>query len=137
MFPCLSARTLKTISMVMKTRHGRDMQSEKSNFFMASGVLRILVLAVIFYVSTFTVMVMMFLLQRETNLDVVAICNHAEFINTSIHLHHLSTKSVSVRFAYVQEWQLSPVFFHGNIVNSLFNIYIQLYYLGRYVITKY
>ena len=103
MFPCLSARTSKTIRMVMKTRHGRDMQSEKSNFFMASGVLRLLVLAVIFYVSTFTVIVMMFLLQKETDLDVVAICNHAEFINTSIHLHNLSTKSVSVRFAYVQE----------------------------------
>ena len=78
-------------NIIMKRKNGGKMQSEQSNFFRASAILRS-----IFYISTFTVLLTMFLLQNETNLDVVAIRNYVDVLNTSSPLHKISVKSFSV-----------------------------------------
>ena len=95
--------TSKITHITMKRKHGRKVQSKKSNFFSASRFIRVAVLAVIFYISTFTVLVIMFLLQKETNLDVVAIRSHVEVINSSIPLHTISATSFSVSFTNVEQ----------------------------------
>ena len=97
----ISGLTSKITRITMKRKHGRKLQLKKSNFFSASRVIRVAVLAVVFYISTFTVLVIMFLLRKETNLDVVAIRSYVEVINTSVPSHNISAKSVSVSFTYV------------------------------------
>ena len=87
----------------MKREHGRKMQSKKSYFFSGSRVIRVAFLAVIFHISTFTVLVIIFLLEKEANLDVVATRSHVDVINTSIHSHNISAKSFSVSFTYISE----------------------------------
>ena len=87
----LSALTTQIIRIIMKRKNDGKMQSEKSNLFSASAILRI-----IFYISTFTVLLMMFLVQNETNLDVVAIRNYVDVLNTSSPLHKISVNSFSV-----------------------------------------
>ena len=89
----LSALTTQIIRTIMKRKNDGKMQSEKSNLFSASTILRI-----IFYISTFTVLLMMFLVQNETNLDVVAIRNYVDVMNTSSPLQKISVKSFSVSF---------------------------------------
>ena len=80
----------------MKRKNGGKMQSENSNLFSTSAILRI-----IFYISTFTVLLMMFLVQNDTNLDVVAIRSYVEVLNTSSPLHKISAKFFSVSFVTV------------------------------------
>ena len=91
MYVWVSALTSQIIRIIMKRKNDGKMQSEKSNLFSASAILRI-----IFYISTFTVILMMFLVQNETNLDVVAIRNYVDVLNTSSPLHKISVKSFSV-----------------------------------------
>ena len=93
MYVWLSALTSQIIRIIMKRKNDGKMQSEKSNLFSASAILRI-----IFYISTFTVLLMMFLVQNETNLDVVAIRNYVDVMNTSSPLQKISVKSFSVSF---------------------------------------
>ena len=91
MYVWLSALTSQIIRIIMKRKNDGKMQSEKSNLFSASAILRI-----IFYISTFTVILMMFIVQNDTNLDVVAIRSYVEVLNTSIPLQKISAKSFSV-----------------------------------------
>ena len=91
MYVWFSALTSQIIRIIMKRKNDGKMQSEKSNLFSASAILRI-----IFYISTFTVLLMMFLVQNETNLDVVAIRNYVDVLNTSSPLHKISVNSFSV-----------------------------------------
>ena len=93
MYVWLSALTSQIIRIIMKRKNDGKMQSEKSNLFSASAILRI-----IFYISTFTVLLMMFLVQNETNLDVVAIRNYVDVMNTSSPLQKISVKYFSVSF---------------------------------------
>ena len=68
-----------------------NMPVDKNSLFSASTLLKL-----IFYISTFTVLIMMFLLQKETNLDVIVIRKYVEKNNTSKPLYRLKTSSVSV-----------------------------------------
>ena len=101
MYVWVPGLTSKIIRITMKRKHGRKTQSKKSNVFTASRVIKVAVLAFIFYISSFIVLVIMFLLQKETNLDVVATRSYVEVINTSTPLHTISAKSFSVSFTYV------------------------------------
>ena len=96
MYVSLSALSTQIIRIIMKRKNDGKMQSEKTNLFSASAILRI-----IFYISTFTVLLMMFLVQNETNLDVVAIRNYVDVLNTSSPLHKISAKSFTVSFVTV------------------------------------
>ena len=101
MYVWVPGLTSKIIRITMKIKHGRKTQSKKSNVFTASRVIKVAVLAFIFYISSFIVLVIMFLLQKETNLDVMAIRSYVKVINTSNPLHTNSANSFSVSFTYV------------------------------------
>ena len=101
MYVWVPGLTSKIIRITMIRKHGRKTQSKMSNVFNASRVIKVAALAFIFYISSFIVLVIMFLLQKETNLDVVAIRSHVKVINTSNPLHTNSANSFSVSFTYV------------------------------------
>ena len=101
MYVWVPGLTSKIIRITMIRKHGRKTQSKKSNVFTASRVIKVAVLAFIFYISSFIVLVIMFLLQKETNLDVMAIRSYVKVINTSNPLHTNSANSFSVSFTYV------------------------------------
>ena len=111
MYVWLSALTSQITRIIMKRKNDGKMQSEKSNLFSASAILRI-----IFYISTFTVLLMMFLVQNETNLDVVAIRNYVDVMNTSSPLQKISVKSFSVSFNTLKRFNYFAYDFHRNPV---------------------
>ena len=83
----------------------RKMSTEKYKLFTASNILKL-----IFYVGTCTVLIMMLLLQNETNLDIIAIRSYVEEKNTSRPLYRLKSSSFSVsNIEFTRNHQRYPI----------------------------